>query len=60
MTGTKKSANFGKKWYSPPLELTICFPLCAEAEETMAAFSNSVPPNDLAGKSLSNCPMRVN
>ena len=19
MTGTKKSANFGKKWYSPPL-----------------------------------------
>ena len=25
----------------------------------MAAFSNSVPSNDLAGKSLPNCPMRV-
>ena len=29
------------------------------SEETMAAFSNSVPSNDLAGKSLPNCPMRV-
>ena len=29
------------------------------SEEIMAAFSNSVPSNDLAGKSLPNCPMRV-
>ena len=27
--------------------------------EEMAAFLNSVPSNDLAGKSLPNCPMRV-
>ena len=29
------------------------------SEETIATFSNSVPSNDLAGKSLPNCPMRV-
>ena len=40
-------------------ELTICFPSVLRSEETMAAFSNSVSSNNLAGKSLSNCPMRV-
>ena len=29
------------------------------SEETMAAFSNSVPSNDLVGESLPNCPVRV-
>ena len=29
------------------------------SEETMAAFSNSVSSNNLAGKSLPNCPKRV-
>ena len=29
------------------------------SEETMTAFSDSVPSNDLDGKSLPNCPMRV-
>ena len=37
----------------------IRFPLCAEVGETMATISKSVPSNDLAGKSLPNCQMRV-
>ena len=40
-------------------ELMIRFPLCAEVGKTMATFSNSVPSNDLAGKFLPNCPVRV-
>ena len=39
--------------YKEPM---IHFPLVLRSEETMAAFSNSVPSNDLVSKSL---PMRV-
>ena len=39
--------------------VTILFHSVLRSEETMAAFSYSVPSNNLAGKSLSNCPMRV-
>ena len=46
-------SSFGYK------ELTIRFPLCAEVRRTMATFSNSVPSNDLAGKSLPKSPMEV-
>ena len=41
------------------LELTIHFPLCAEVRRDNGCLLNSVPSNNLAGKSLQNCPMRV-
>ena len=40
-------------------ELAIRFLSVLRSEVIMAAFSNFVPSNDLAGKSLPNCPMRV-